>query len=82
MFEAWIRELMDTTALRHVLEGSSVLTTQAGEYQTLLRSASQEELERWEQGPEMLALVAPGDRHAIAGERRRKTALVSNDTNV
>lgn len=75
IFEAWIRELMEATTRSHALEGSSVLTTQTGEYVILLRFTSPEELERWQRSPEMLALLARGDRHATAGDRIVRTGF-------
>src|SRR5262245_6489658 len=65
-FEVWVRTLVEVASRTPSLEGSSVLTTSAGEYFILLRFASQSDLEQWVASPHVLELLRKGDALAVA----------------
>jgi antibiotic biosynthesis monooxygenase (ABM) superfamily enzyme len=68
-FQDWVRTLLDTACDFGGLEGSSVLTAGAsGEYFILLRFASPERMQRWQESPQLAALVREANTFSAAAD--------------
>jgi antibiotic biosynthesis monooxygenase (ABM) superfamily enzyme len=68
-FEGWLRTLLDTAGDFGGLEGSSVLTAgTSGHYFTLLRFASAERMQQWQDSPQLAALVREANTFSVAAD--------------
>jgi antibiotic biosynthesis monooxygenase (ABM) superfamily enzyme len=60
-----VRSLIETASRSGELEGSSVLSSDQGDYFVLLRFSSEPQLEAWASSPEVLELMRVGDEHSV-----------------
>src|SRR2546425_119541 len=68
-FQSWLRTLLDTACDFGGLEGSSVLTAGAsGHYFILLRFASAERMQQWQDSPQLAALVREANTFSVAAD--------------
>ena len=74
-FDEWLHRVLQSAAATTSLQGSSVLTTGNGEYFVLLRFASEGDLHRWQRAPDVVSLMAEGDRYATARAPELRTGL-------
>lgn len=68
-FEGWVRTLLDTACDFGGLEGSSVLAAgTSGHYFILLRFASAEHLQQWQDSQQLASLVREANAFSIAAD--------------